>query len=455
VGKSPLNILCVEKTPGLARRVPGMFPEGSVRVTTEKSIDKVVDHFEQEAFDVLILSSAAQAGEDKDRIELLELITAGSPATQILFLVKPNQLRLAMSALKAGSYHYAKLPIEDQELKLLIETALEQRPEYAPNFLLKEEVEKTKFEQMVGGSTAMHQVYRQIRQAAATEIPVYISGETGTGKDLAAQAIHQLSARSARPYLPVHLGALPPDLVAGELFGHEKGAFTGATARYKGSFEQANKGTVFLDEISTISEKVQIILLRLLEAKEFYRIGGRKRIRSDVRVIAASNEDLQQAVSQGAFRKDLYFRLEVLQIHMPPLRQRHGDVLLLLEHFITNYSREHGKNILGVSPECLRLLSNYEWPGNVRELKNVIMRAVVLCQGDIILPEHLTDRIRYGHPKVPLVTLPIGQPLAAAEREMIIRTLEYTGHNKKRTAEILGISRRALYNKIGKHGLSV
>ena len=448
-----LNIICVERYQGLARRLPGLFPGLRVRVTWEKSIDKVVDHFEQELFDVLILTSAVQVAEDKERIEFLELISAKSPVTQILFLVRPNELRLAMSALKAGSYQYAKLPIDDQELRLLIETALEQKPEFAPNLLLKEEVEKTKFEQMVGGSRAMHSIYRQIRQAAATEIPVYISGETGTGKDLAAQAIHQLSSRSRKPYLPVHLGALPQDLVASELFGHEKGAFTGAVERYKGSFEQGRGGTVFLDEISTISKKVQVSLLRLLEGREFYRIGGRKPIISDVRIIAASNEDLQETVNRGGFRKDLYFRLEVLQIHMPPLRERHGDMLLLMEHFINDYSRLHGKSIQGVSPECLRLLSNYDWPGNVRELKNVIMRAVVLCQGNIILPEHLTDRIRYGHTRTPRVTIPVGQSLTEVEREMIIRALEFTGRNKKRAAEVLGISRRALYNKIAKHGL--
>lgn len=451
---SALNIFCVDQNPEMARRLPDMFPERPVRVTLEKSIDKVVDRFEQDAYDVLILSSAAHANGDRDGIEILELISSKCPATQILFLVESNKLPMAMSALKAGSYQYAKLPIGDQELKLLIETALEQRPEYAPNLLLKEEVHQTKFEQMVGGSTAMHQVYRQIRQAAATEIPVYISGETGTGKDLAAQAIHQISARADNIYLPVHLGALPQDLVASELFGHERGAFTGALERYEGSFEQANGGTVFLDEISTISEKVQISLLRLLEAKEFYRIGGRRRIKSDVRIIAASNEDLQEAVNRGGFRKDLYFRLEVLQIHMPPLRDRHGDMLLLMEHFINDYSQAHGKNILGVSPDCLSLMSNYSWPGNVRELKNLIMRAVVHCQGEIILPEHLSDRIRYGRPSVPVVSLPVGQTLANMEREMIIRTLEYTGHNKKHTAEILGISRRALYNKISKHELT-
>ena len=449
--KKNLNIICVAKTPDLTRRLRTLFPNRTVKVNLQKSIDKVVECFEQEAYDVLILSSAALASGDKDAIDLLELISAKCPGTQVLFLVEPNRMRLAMSALKAGSYHYARLPIADQELKLLVETALEQRPEYAPNLLLKEEVEQTKFEQMVGGSSAMHQIYRQIRQAAATEIPVFISGETGTGKDLAAQAIHQLSSRKDHPYMPVHLGALPQDLVASELFGHEKGAFTGAAERYRGSFEQANGGTVFLDEISTVSEKVQVSLLRLLEASEFYRMGGRKRIKSDVRVMAASNEDLQDAVNRGTFRQDLYFRLEVLQINMPPLRERHGDMLLLLEHFINNYSLAHGKNILGVSPECLSMLSNYDWPGNVRELKNVILRAVVHCQSEVILPELLTDRIRYGNPKVPMISLPVGKPLAEIERETILRTLEYTGYNKKRTAEILDISRRALYNKIDKY----
>lgn len=448
-----VDIICVEKEAGLARRLPAMFPDRRLRITTEKSIDKVIDHFEQQEFDVLIITSVAQAREERDRIQLLELISAGSPATQILFLVKPSQLRLAMSAIKAGSFQYAKLPISDQEMKLLIETALDQKPEYSPNYLLKQEGDQTKFEQMIGGSQPMQRIYRQIRQAAATEIPVHLSGETGVGKDLAAQAIHQLSDRAQKPYLPVHLGALPQDLVASELFGHERGSFTGAIDRYQGSFEQANGGTVFLDEISTISEKVQISLLRLLENREFYRIGGREPIVSDVRIIAASNEDLQAAVNRGTFRKDLYFRLEVLQIDMPPLRERHGDLMLLVEHFIAKYSREYGKNIQGVSPGCLRLLSSYEWPGNVRELKHIVMRAVVVCRGEIIRSEHLADRVRYGRAGLKTISLPLGQTLAAAEREMIVRTLEYTGQNKKQTAEVLGISRRALYNKIKKHGL--
>ena len=448
-----LHILCVDQGCRLASQVAGLFPDKSVRVTLEKNIDRALELFEQSFVDVLILTSAVDSGDKMDGMELLEVITEKSPGTQILFLIQPGEFEMAMSALKAGTYQYATLPVDGQELRLLIETALDQRPEYAPNLLLKTEGGKNKFEQMVGGSSVMRGVYRQIRQAAATDIPVVISGETGTGKDLAAQAIHQISSRADNIYLPVHLGALPQELVASELFGHEKGAFTGADDRYRGSFEQAASGTVFLDEISTISDRVQISLLRLLEGKEFYRIGGHTPIKTDVRIIAASNEDLLETVNRGEFREDLYFRLEVLHIDMPPLRSRHGDILLLIQHFMNQYAATYQKKIPGISPECLNLMTSYDWPGNVRELKNVIIRAVVMCHGEILLPEHLPDRIRFGRPEKPMVNLCVGLKLSEVEREMIVRTLEFTGNNRKRTAQILGVSRRALYNKIHRHGI--
>ncbi len=353
--------------------------------------------------------------------------------------------------MKAGTYQYTKLPITDEELRLLIETAIEQRPEYEAQAQLKPALKTTKLEQLVGSSAAMQDVYRQVRQAAATDMPVLLTGETGTGKDLTAQAIHNRSNRNEGPYIAVNLGALPTELVASELFGHEKGAFTGAVEQYKGKFELAHSGTVFLDEISTIDEKIQVSLLRLIEQKKFHRLGGRGSITSNARLITATNEDLSDAIKQGIFREDLYYRLDVFRIDVPPLRERWGDIPLLIDEFTKRYNKSFHKNIMGIAPECITLLESYDWPGNVRELKNVIQRAVLVCQGDVILPEYLPPRFNPEKSKSGKVSFDIGTTLAEVEREMIVRTLNETANNRKRTAEILGISRRALYNKMKKY----
>jgi DNA-binding NtrC family response regulator len=306
---------------------------------------------------------------------------------------------------------------------------------------------------MVGRSAVMHQVYRQIRQAAATDIPVLLTGETGTGKELAAQAIHELSSRSHAPCVTVHIGALPPDLVASELFGHERGAFTNATSRRKGCFETADGGTVFLDELATIDEKMQVSLLRLLENCEFSRIGSQESISVDVRVIAASNADLADEIRRGNFREDLYYRLDVLHITMPALRERHGDINLLVDHFIKSACDDFQKVIRGISSDFISCLEAYPWPGNVRELKNVIQRAVISCAGDILNTDHLPRRISHFQNDDNTMTIRVGTSLEMAEKELITRTLEHTGYNRTRTSEILGISRRSLYNKIQRYDL--
>jgi len=320
-------------------------------------------------------------------------------------------------------------------------------------FSWRGEKSKIVLEELHGRSERMQMVYRQIRQAAETDIPVLLTGETGTGKDLAAQAIHAKSARSQKPYVPVNLGALPPELIASELFGHEKGAFTGAVEQRKGQFELAHGGTVLLDEIGTIDEKIQVSLLRLIEQKKFHRLGGRKTIATDVRPIAASNEDLRDAVERGTFREDLYYRLDVFHIVMPPLRERQGDIPLLIEEFLRRYNEKFQKRILGIAPACISLLESYDWPGNVRELKNVIQRAVLVCTGEVLLPRHLPPRFRPDRPVRPKVSFKVGTPLDEVEREMVVRALAQAKNNRTRAAELLGISRRALYNKMRKHGI--
>lgn len=448
-----LRIIAVATDRDFPGRIQRMFPEEDVHVSRESSIDRVLERFESESYDILLVTSAAFKAGEIDGIEMLEVVAAKSPGTQVLFLVEPRDIRIAMSALKAGTYQYARFPMSDEELRLLIETAIEKRPTYAENLLLDVGKQEVQLEQLDGRSRPMQDVYRQVRQAAATDIPVLLVGETGTGKDLAAKAIHRQSARSEGPYIAVNLGALPAELVASELFGHERGAFTGAVERREGKFEVAQGGTVLLDEIGAVDEKVQVSLLRLIEEKKFQRLGGRRTISGNVRLIAASNKDLTDAVQKGTFREDLYYRLDVFRIIMPPLRERQGDVLLLINEFLGRYNRAFQKDILGIAPECLSLLESYEWPGNVRELKNVIQRAVLVSTGEVLLSKHLPPRFRPDRPVRPTVSFEIGTTLDEVEREMVVRALAVTKNNRKRAAELLGISRRSLYNKLRKHAI--
>jgi DNA-binding NtrC family response regulator len=453
VKQEKIRIIAVDKTAQLAQRLSGIFAKDNVEVLRELSIDRVLERFESEPYDVLIITGAAFKEGDIDGIGLLEIITANSPMTQILFLVEPRDIQTAMSALKAGTYQYARLPLGDEELRLLVQTAIEKRPIYGTNIFLEAKKHEVKFEKLVGQSKPMQDVYRQIRQAAVTDMPILILGETGTGKDLAAQAIHQQSERRDGPYVAVNLGALPSELVGSELFGHEKGAFTGALERREGKFEQAQNGSIFLDEISTIDKKVQVSLLRLIEQKKFQRLGGKITISTNARIIAASNQNLADTVEQGMFRKDLYYRLDVFRIIMPSLRERAGDVVLLVDEFIRRYNKTFQKNILGISPECISLLESYDWPGNVRELKNVIQRAVLVCEGEVLLKKHMPPRFKPDKTVRPTVTFEVVTALAEVEREMITRALAATRNNRKRAAELLGISRRALYNKLKKHNI--
>jgi len=314
------------------------------------------------------------------------------------------------------------------------------------------------FEGIVAVGLPMGAVIRRIMEAAAVDIPVLITGETGTGKDLIAAAIHKRSARNGNPYIDVNTGAMARELIASEIFGHEKGAYTGAQEAVPGIFEQADGGTVFLDEISTMDEKTQVSLLRVLEEKSFRRVGGNTSIAVDVRIIAATNEDLEKAVQDKRFREDLYYRLNVFHISVPALRDRPGAVTVLTDHFLSRYAVIYGKDVERVSPEIYRLFRRYRWPGNVRELKNVVQTAVLMLEGKELTPELIPQRIKDAanadsDAARPACSVRVGVTLDSVEKEMIRMTLTHVGGNKKLAASILGISRRALYNKLSKHHL--
>ena len=314
------------------------------------------------------------------------------------------------------------------------------------------------FEGIVAISLPMRAVLRRIMEAAAVDIPVLITGETGTGKDLVAASIHKRSQRRDKPFIPVNTGAMAPELIASEIFGHERGAFTGAFEARAGIFEQAHGGTVFLDEIATMDEKTQVSLLRVLEERVFHRVGGIKNFSADVRIIAATNEDLEKNVAEKRFRSDLFYRLNVFHINVPPLRERPGAVTVLTDHFVSHFAAVYGKEVEKISSEAYRLLRRYSWPGNVRELKNVIQTGVLMLDGNEftaeLLPQRIKDAVSGGADRAePTGSFHVGATLEAVERELIRMTLDRIG-NKQLAAKTLGISRRALYNKIKKHKLA-
>jgi DNA-binding NtrC family response regulator len=351
---------------------------------------------------------------------------------------------------------WLRLPLDEKELLALVETMIrfscigtgEQDQAESANSHLPLE-----FEGLMAFTLTMRSVIQNIVEAAAEDIPVLITGETGTGKDLVAAAIHKRSKRKSYPYLPVNMGAIASELIASELFGHERGAYTGASEARAGLFEQAQGGTIFLDEITTMDEKTQVSLLRVLETKTIRRVRGEKDIHTNVRVIAATNENIEEAVKAGRFREDLYYRLDVFRIHLPPLRERHGAVSLFTDHFVARFAEMYKKELRVVSRDTYRVLRAYSWPGNVRELKNVIQRAVLLAKGAELTPGLLPQRIREttaseGRQLSAVSPIQLGMTLGDVEKEYIKLTLSAINGNKKKAASLLGISRRALYNKL-------
>jgi DNA-binding NtrC family response regulator len=402
----------------------------------------------------LVVISGEVCRPDSDKlIRLLRRLETSHPRTQILLIVDEDQTDLAARAMEAGAFLYAKRPLSDTELKRLMAATLERQPQFVDERQLLKRKHPERMGPIVGRAPVMQRLFEQIARAAASEVPLLLLGETGSGKDLVAQTIHQLSSRKRHPYIPVNLGSLPIELVASELFGHEKGAFTGAAGVRRGVFEQADQGTVFLDEIDAVNEKVQVSLLRLLERNEFRRLGGKEAIHTDARIIAASNADLDELVKNKRFRDDLFFRLDVVRIMMPPLRERPDDIPLLVNDYLAHYNDAYGGVISGISTTALKALQAYNWPGNVRELRNVVQRAALVRGSGEIDVEHLPKRFGQAATSDISMTFPLGTSLKEVEREMILRALEATENNRTRAAELLGISRRVLYNKLKSHGI--
>jgi DNA-binding NtrC family response regulator len=390
------------------------------------------------------------------RMDGLALLRAlqqqGADATTLL-LTAQGTVETAVEAMKEGAYDYLTKPVDIQRLKILLDKIVERLETLREVKALRRQLrEHGTFGSLIGNSPEMRKIYGVVEQAAPTSASVLISGESGTGKELVAQTIHQLSPRAAFPFIAINCAAIPETLLESEIFGHEKGAFTGAADRRQGCFELANRGTLFLDEIGEMTPATQVKLLRVLQDQKFRRLGGQVEQSVDVRMIAATNVDPVEAVKAGKLREDLFYRLNVFSLRLPPLRERKEDLPLLIQAFINEFNSRNQKSVAGVDPHAMRMIDQYGWPGNVRELRNVIERATILSSGAFIEPKHLPPALGEERPVAPQpqMALAAGITVEEAERRLIMMTLEHTRDNKTRAAEILGISLKTLHNKLNK-----
>lgn len=422
-------------------------------VTMASNGREAVELFGKEGYDLVFLDMKMP---EMSGIEVLEHIKRVSPDTIVIIITAYGTVESAVDAMKKGAYDYIIKPCSPDQIELLLARVQERqkliqetrywRSKAAGNGLL---------EPIMSKKSKLYEIYEQVKKVAQSKASVLIQGESGTGKELIAHAVHHYSPRQGKPFIRVNCAALTETLLESELFGHEKGAFTGATAKREGRFELANEGTLLLDEISEISSNIQAKLLRVLEEEEFERVGGTKTLKIDTRIIATTNRNLRAEVEEGDFREDLFFRLNVVPIILPPLRERSEDIPLLVDYFLNEFKKESPSPVKSVSKEAMDLLCEYNWPGNIRELRNLMQRTIVMATAEELKPEHFTNSfIKSSHPEGRMqgATHPAScMPIEDMERSLIFQTLEKTGGNKTKAAEILKITTRTLRNKLNRY----
>jgi two-component system NtrC family response regulator len=449
----PKKIAVVDDDKNLAKMLAYILEEQGHEVVVFHDAPSCQRYLHEHDCDLVITDLQMPNG---DGMQLLSEVKKYHPDVVLVIITAFGTVERAVEAMKRGAYDFITKPIDNEELVITVNNALRFGELLAENRHLRDQLsEKYSLDQLVGKSLAMQQVYTLVRKVAKSDANVLITGETGTGKELVARAIHYNSQRRDKPFMAVDCSTIPKDLVASELFGHRKGSFTGAIRDKKGKFELANGGTLFLDEIGDVPLETQVKLLRVLQQRTITPLGDERDVPVDVRIIAATNRDLQAAIEAGEFRQDLYYRLNVFPIELPPLRQRREDIPLLVEHFLTKFAP--GKQVT-VTPKAFELLTQYHWSGNVRELENVVERALILSEGGDIYPEHLPDSLKTSsRPGNGLLDIEIpdeGISLEDLEKDLLQKALRKAGGNQTRAAELLGITRHTLIYRLEKYGLT-
>jgi len=445
------SILIVDDDQNVRRVLRDLLDKEGFNVSTAPDVDQALPFIDAQDLE-LILTDLKMPG--KSGMDLLTLCHERRPAVPVIMISAFGSVEAAVTAMKKGAYDFITKPFDENELMNVIEKAIsesEMNKELLSTYFDKE----TQVPQIIGRTPAIQQVFQTIKKIAPTDSTVLITGETGVGKELVAREIHSGSQRRDHPFVKVNCAAIPESLLESDLFGHEKGAFTGAVTAKPGRFEIAHKGTILLDEIGEMPLHLQAKLLGVIQDKSFDRVGGVKTIKVDIRIIAATNQDLQTATQAGKFRSDLFYRLNVVPIHIPPLRERKDDLIPLVGYFLKKFTGKYSKKINNVSPEVMATFSNYDWPGNIRELENVLERMVLMAETDTLTPDQLPAEIRGAVSTVEAPTLKekLETVSQMTEKQMIIDALNKTNQNRTKAAEILGISRRTLQNKIKEYGL--
>ncbi len=387
-----------------------------------------------------------------DGLWLLRALRAELPDCPVVLLTGRGTIQTAVQAIREGAFDFIEKPLEVPRLRIVLERALEKKETMREVQLLRRRLAAlAPGGDVIGSGPAMQRVFELVKKVSPSNASVVISGESGTGKEVVARAVHNLSPRKDKPFIALNCSAIPATLIESELFGYERGAFTGADQRRLGNFEMAHDGTLFLDEIGDLPLELQAKFLRVLEERKIRRLGGRSEVEVDVRVICATHRDLKEEIRRGRFREDLYFRLHVFTIGLPTLKERREDIPLLVHHFIEKFNAETGKHVQGVSPLAMSVLQGYAWPGNIRELRNTVERAMILVEGDVIGEEQLPPDMQATRPEAATLRVPLGIPVEKVEKEYILASLQRNGGNKARTAELLGISEKTLYNKLNRY----
>ena len=441
------TILLVGLNNEIKKEVFNYLQKGKYTLLVASSHKKAKEIVKHKEIDLVVVGHKLNRN---NGLEFLNILLKQNSSLSIILISGKADLKDAISAIKRGASDFLVTPLEHLEFKKAVTKALENKKLIDENVRLKKALENYTKIKLIGTSIVFQRVLDQIQQVAPTRSTVLVTGESGTGKELIAEAIHTLSPRIGKPFVKVNCGALAESLLESELFGHERGAFTGAFSQRKGRFEMANQGTLFLDEVGEMPLSMQVKLLRVLETGEFERVGGNETIKVDVRIIAATNRNLEEMVASGNFRQDLYYRLNVFAIEIPPLRERVEDIPLLAHYFLRYFAKENKKDIVGFTPEVEKLLVSYPWPGNVRELKNIMERAVILAKGPYIELNDLPPKLRLVQTSsdlTDLILMPVGSSIKEIEREAIRKTLLYTKGNKVLAAKILGIGLATLYRK--------